>query len=135
MNKTVLTGNLTRDPEIRTFDARGKKVTVANFTIASSRRFKKADGTPDQETLFMDCEVWDSGAEVIGKWFFKGSSILVEGALKNESWGEGEDRRHKIKLRVSNFEFFSVKKNENSSGEAEAEPVAVGAEDDGKNPF
>lgn len=134
MNKTILTGNLTRDPEIRTFESKGKTVKVANFTVASSRHFKKANGERDQETFFCDCEVWDSGAEVIGKYFFKGSPILVEGALKNESWGEGEERRHKTKLRVSNFEFYS-KKADNANGQAD-EPVVAGSESGEQNePF
>ncbi len=120
MQSYICTGNLTRDPEIKIFQSKGKDVKVANFTIASSRRFKKADGTSDQEVLYLDAEAWDSGAETIVKYFTKGSPILVEGSLRNENWKDKEGNpRSKIKLRVNRFEFFSVKKKD-GEGETEA---------------
>ncbi len=133
MNQVILTGNLTRDPEPRTFESNGKKVTVVNFTVASSRHFKKRDGTADQETLFMDCEAWDTGAETIVKYMTKGSKILVEGSLKNETWEDKETKtkRSKTKIRVNRFEFFSVNKKRDESEGGEAVAVGAGAEDSG----
>ena len=49
MNSVTLTGNLVRDPEPRTFEINGKKITVVNFSIACSRKFKKRDGTEEKE--------------------------------------------------------------------------------------
>ena len=127
MQSYICTGNLTRNPEIKIFQSKGKDVKVANFTIASSRRFKKADGTSDQEVLYLDAEAWDSGAETIVKYFTKGSPILVEGSLRNENWKDKEGNpRSKIKLRVNRFEFFSVKKKD---GEGEAEHTDVPADE------
>ena len=118
MQSYICTGNLTRDPEIKVFESKGKSVKVASFTIASSRRFKRADGTSDQEVLYLDAEAWDSGAETIAKYFTKGSPILVEGSLRNENWKDKEGNpRSKIKLRVNRFEFFSVKKKDEGDAE------------------
>lgn len=131
MNKYIVTGNLTRDPEAKVLDSNGKKVTVTNFTIASSRPFKRKDGTPDQETLFIDAEAWDTGAETIAKYFTKGSKILAEGSLRNETWNDKDgNKRSKIKLRVSHFEFFSTKGESTrvAVGEGEGEPDSVAAD-------
>ena len=136
MNKVILTGNLTKDPDVKIIQAGEKKVTVVNFTVAVSRRFRRKDGTEDQEVLFMPCEAWDSGAETIAKHFVKGSRILVEGSLKNESWEDKDthDKRERVKLRVNNFEFASSKKKEDEGGSVADEAVAASVDESG-SPF
>ena len=106
MNIVHLSGNFTRKPEVREVNSGGRSTKVANFVVASSRRFKKKDGTLDEETTFVNCEAWDSGAETISKWFDKGDSIIVHGSIKNEKWEDKDgNMRYRDKIRVSNFEF------------------------------
>ena len=106
MNNVTLKGNLTRDPEIKVLDLNGRPVTVANFTIAVSRHFKRADGTKDKDTTFIPCEAWDTGAETIGKYVKKGDPLLVEGSVKVESWEKDNQKMSRMKIRVSNFELL-----------------------------
>jgi|TARA_R110002110_G_scaffold15839_4_gene70000 single-strand DNA-binding protein len=106
MNIIHLSGNLTKNPESRDVNIGERSTTVVNFTVASSRKFKKKDGTLDEETTFVNCEAWDSGAETICKWFEKGDSIIVHGSLKNDKWEDKEgNMRYREKVRVSTFEF------------------------------
>ncbi len=105
MNIVVLHGNLTRDPEVRVLEFGERKTSVVNFTIATSRHFKKSNGEKGQETTFVDCEAWDRGAEVIGEFFTKGSGIVVHGALKNDNWEDKEGKkRSSMKVRVEKFD-------------------------------
>jgi len=105
MNKTILKGNLARDPELRTITTgAGRETQVANFTVAVSRFFKRADGTSDRDTVFIPCEAWDTGAKSIEKLLKKGDPILLEGSLKMESWEKDGTKHSRMKVRVSNFD-------------------------------
>lgn len=104
MNLVVLQGNLTRDPDVRTVNSKGRDIKVATFTVATNRHFTKADGTKDKETTFTLCEAWDSGAATIEQILHKGDPVLLEGSIKNESWDGADGQKHyRTKVRVSNF--------------------------------
>ena len=106
MNIVHISGALTKTPELKKIANGDKTTTVVNFVIASSRRFRKKDGNSDEETTFVNCEAWDSGAETIAKWFDKGDNIIIHGSLKKESWEDKEgNKRSREKVRGSNFEF------------------------------
>ena len=106
MNIVHIMGNIVRTPEVREISSESRETKVVNFTVASTRRFRKKDGTSDEETTFVDCEAWDSGAETISKWFEKGDAIIIHGSLKNEKWVDKDgNNRYKDKVRVSQFEF------------------------------
>ena len=106
MNIVHLSGAFTRDPELKEISTGDRTTKVVNFVLASSRRFRKKDGTSDEETTFVNCEAWDSGADTIAKWFSKGDQIIINGSLKNERWEDKEgNKRSRDKVRVSSFEF------------------------------
>jgi len=102
MNKVILLGNLTADPEVKVVNS-GKQTTVANFTLAVSRVYTKANGERDKDTTFVSCEAWDTGAETIGQYCKKGDPLLVEGSLKMEQWEKDGQKHSRLKVRVSNF--------------------------------
>lgn len=104
MNNVILKGNLTRDPEVREIETNGRKTKVANFTLAVSRFFKKANGERDKDTVFISCEAWDTGAESIEKLLHKGDPVLLNGSLKNETWEKDGVRQWRTKVRVSIFD-------------------------------
>ena len=105
MNHVTLKGNLARDPEIKEISYGEKTTKVANFTLAVTRYFKRANGDKDKDTTFIPCEAWDTGADTIGKYLKKGDPVLLEGAIKVESWKNAEgENRSRMKIRVSNFD-------------------------------
>lgn len=118
MNIVILRGNLTRDPELRTVTTGDKETSVVSFTIAVSKDFTRANGTKDKIVSYIQCEAWDSGAEVIGSSFKKGELVMVEGSLRNDSWEKDGVKRSTLKVRVNNFaKITKLKKQESVSEE------------------
>lgn len=121
MNITLLRGNLTRDPELRKIESGSRSVSVVNFTIAVSREYTKASGEKDKVTTFINCEAWDSGAEVIAESFKKGDLVMVEGSLRNDSWEKDGVKHSTLRVRVNNFsKITKLSKTKNSDPEAVA---------------
>ena len=121
MNITLLRGNLTRDPELRKIESGSRCVSVVNFTIAVSREYTKASGDKDKVTTFINCEAWDSGAEVIAESFRKGDLVMVEGSLRNDSWEKDGVKHSTLRVRVNNFsKITKLSKTKNADSEAVA---------------
>ena len=110
-NKTLLAGNLTRDPEIK-FTAKGS--AIANFTIAHNRKWRTEAGEDKEEVSFIDCVVFGKTAENVAKFFKKGSAIFVEGRLKQESWDDKAtgQKRSKLVVIVESFQFVGGKRDD-----------------------
>ena len=94
-NRVILVGNLTRDPELRYIPS---GTAVSEIGLAVNDRIKK-DGQWVEETTFVDVTLWARSAEVANEYLSKGSSVLIEGRLKLDSW-EGNDGQKRSKLRV-----------------------------------
>lgn len=103
MNIVMLRGNLTRDPELRSVTTGDKQTSVVSFTVAVSKDFTRANGTKDKIVSYIQCEAWDSGAEVIGSSFQKGDLVMIEGSLRNDSWEKDGVKHSTLKVRVNNF--------------------------------
>ena len=106
MNRTFLTGHLTRAPELKlTPDGSAK---VCNFGVASNERWTdQMTGEPRETVCYVDCEAWNRTAELIFENFKKGSPILIEGNLKFEAWvADDGTNRNRLKVRVQRFEFM-----------------------------
>ena len=88
INRTILVGRLTKDPEYRVTPA---GVQVANFTLAVNRTFKNAKG--EQEADFLNCVVFRKPAENVNNYLKKGSLAGVEGRLQSRSYDNQEGRR------------------------------------------
>lgn len=102
-NKVIMMGNLTRDPELSFLPS---QTAVAEFGLATTHKYRGADGSNKEDTCFIDCRIYGKRAEVIGKYFKKGSPILIEGRLTLDRW-EAPDgaKRSKHRIFVENFEF------------------------------
>lgn len=107
MNKLVIIGNLTGNPELRTTQA-GK--SVCSFTVAVNRR-KKSEGQPDAE--FFRVSAWNQLAENCGKYLTKGKKVCVIGAVYLRTY-ETQDGRHGANLEVmaNEVEFLSSREND-----------------------
>ena len=93
-NRVVLLGNLTRDIELRYI---GNGTAVTDIGLAVNDRVKRNDQWVD-ETTFVDITLWGRTAEVANEYLSKGSSILIEGRLKMESWEKDGQKRTKLKV-------------------------------------
>lgn len=104
-------GNLTHDPELRTVTTGGgKQVSALNFTIACNSDTKDNNGNIRSDTLFLQCEAWDSSAELIARFFQKGSKIIVVGKMKNNEYTNGAGVEVKsMKLKTEKFHFAEKK--------------------------
>jgi single-strand DNA-binding protein len=122
MNITILKGNLARDPEVRKVSSGEKETSVVNFTVAVSREYTKANGTKDKITSFINCEAWDSGAEIIGSSFKKGDLVMIEGSLRNDTWEKDGVKHSSLKVRVNNFS--KITKLSRAQKQESEEPVA-----------
>ena len=119
MNKIFISGNLTRDPEVR-YTQSGK--AVARMGIAVKRIFSK-----ENEVDFFNLVAWEKTAEFCGKYLTKGSRVLVEGRLQTYSY-EGKDgvKRSGVEIWIDNIEFAgskSDKKSDEPKDEFDGEPV------------
>ena len=122
MNKIMLIGNLTRDPDL-TATAHGKK--LCKFTIAVDRAFDK------EKTDFFSCSAWEQKAEVIAKYVRKGNKLCVVGRLEiNETEKDGVKTRHH-NIIAEEFEFLTPK---SETDRTRAEPNLT-QEDDDNLPF
>ena len=117
-NKTILMGNLTRDPEMRSLPS-GQ--TVTNFGLAVSESWTdKASGEKREEVCFVDVDAWGRQGEVVLEYFSKGKPILVEGKLKFRQW-ETEDgsKRSKHSITLDRFSFVGSKNDSNGASSDE----------------
>lgn len=105
LNKVMLMGNLTRDPELRYTP---NNTAVANLGMAINRRwFNKQTNENQEETTFVDLEAWGRTAEVLNQYLKKGRPLYVEGRLKLDQWQDKDGgNRSKLKIVVESFEFL-----------------------------
>ena len=117
-NKTILMGNLTRDPEIRSLPS---GATVTNFGLAVNETWTdKASGEKREEVCFVDVDAWGRQGEVVLEYFSKGKPILIEGKLKFRQW-EAEDggKRSKHSITLDRFSFVGSKNDSNGASSEE----------------
>lgn len=108
INKCVLIGRLTRDPETKQTNS-GQSFT--RFSLASSRAIYNRDTKETKyEAGFFECTCWGKGGEAIAKYAKKGARICVEGPLRWSSW-EGTDgkKNSKVEINVESFQFLDAK--------------------------
>lgn len=108
MNKVILMGRLTKDPEIR-YSQGVPVMTVARYTLAVSRRFKQKDA-PDVD--FLNCVAFGKTAEFAQKYFQKGQMVGVVGRIQNRSWIDKEGKKcYATDIVVDEQYFAESKKN------------------------
>ncbi len=119
MNKVILMGRLTKDPEIRY--SQGQNATaIGNFTLAVDRRFKK-DG--EQQADFLRCVVFGKQAEVVEKYLHKGSKIALTGRIQTGSYTNRDGQKvYTTDIVVEEFEFAESKAASNSQSAQPQQP-------------
>ena len=123
LNKVMLMGNLTRDPELRRIPS---GVAVVTLGLAMNESFKGKNGETNEKTIFVDVDVWDRQAENCEKYLSKGRPILVEGRLQMDEWADKESgqKRSKMKVRADRVHFLG---GGNRSGTGDMQDTAAPA--------
>ena len=112
LNKVMLIGRLTRDPETRHISSGN---SVVSFGMAVNRTYtNRASGEKVEETTFVDVEAWGRTGETIARFMQKGRQIFVEGRLKFDSWERDGQRRSKLSVVCETFQFMD---SQSSSGQ------------------
>ena len=135
MNKVLLIGNLTRDPEYMTTN---NGVAMCRFSIAVGRTYTTANG--ERETDFFNCVAWRGLADNINKYCRKGNKICVSGQVQTHKWTDGEgNTRAVVDILAENVEFLFKAGDNDGDGKSSASNAnarntantAVPSEDDG----
>lgn len=113
MNKVIMIGRLTRDPEIR-YGQGANGIVIGSFSIAVDRRFKR-EGEPDAD--FFDCTSFGKTAEFVEKFLKKGTKVVVEGRLQNDNYTNKDGQKvYRTRIIVDSLEFAESKAAAESSG-------------------
>lgn len=112
MNKVIIIGNLTRDPELSTTNS---GISLCRFTVAVSRRFANAEG--ERETDFLNVIVWRQLAENCNKFLKKGSKVCVTGSVQTRNF-EAQDgtKRYVTEIVAEDVEFLNRAGDGDSNG-------------------
>ncbi len=119
LNKVLLIGNLTRDPEVR-YTPKG--AAVCDCSIAVNRKWRDESGNQHEEVTFVDIVVWGKQAESVGQYLKKGSSACFEGRLQMESWEDKQtgQKRSKLKVVAEGVQFLSSPNREGGQQQSAA---------------
>lgn len=110
MNKVVLMGRLTRDPEMRF--TQGNNTAVCSFSLAVNRRFKQ-EGQPDAD--FINIVAWAKTAEFVGKYFAKGQQVAVIGRIQTRNYDDKEGKKIFVTEVVAEEVYFADSKKEQNA--------------------
>lgn len=140
LNKIIIMGRLTRDPELR---RTGSGTAVTSFSLACDRDFKSQSG--EKETDFIEVVAWKNTAEFVSKYFSKGRMVVVEGRLQIRDWTDKDgNKRTTAEVVAENVYFADSKRSESNENQKENFNALSGrlsddfvpiSEEDGEIPF
>ena len=121
LNKTLLIGNLTRDPDLKYLPS---GAPVANFGLAINRAYTNSDGEKVEDACFVEIVAWNRLAEVCSEYLAKGRPVFVEGRLQMDTW-EQEDgqKRSRLKVVAQNVQFLGGGAKADSEAGSDQEPA------------
>ncbi len=129
LNKVLLYGNLTRDPEIKALPS-GQQ--VANFSIATNRSFTDKEGRKQDQTEYHNVVAFGRQAEVIGQYMKKGRPLFIEGRLQTRSWEAEGKKNYRTEIIIDNFQFGPSGMGVGTGGDRGSAPAgSVASQDQG----
>lgn len=102
INKVMLFGNLTRDPELRALPS---GMNVVNFSVATNRTYKDRDGKKQEQADFHNVVVFGRQADVVNQYLKKGSSVYVEGRMQTRSWEKDGEKKYRTEVVADRVQF------------------------------
>lgn len=125
LNKAMIYGNLTRDPEMKALPS---GMQVCSLSIATNRVYNDRDGKRQESTDYHNIVVFGKQAETSAKWLTKGSGVYVEGRLQTRSWDKDGQKQYRTEIVADRVQFGP------KSGGAGAPSVGNNPQDDAKAP-
>ena len=131
VNKVMLIGNLTRDPEIK-YTPKG--TAIADIALAVNRTYSTDSGEKREEVTFIDVTLWGRVAEIVGEYCKKGRPLFVEGRLQLDTWDDKTtgQKRSKLKVVGENIQLLNSREGgggggggEHGEGRAESRPAST----------
>ncbi len=124
MNKTIISGHLTRENELKYLP---NGTPVLTNAIATTKKWKDKQGNPQEKTMFIDIVLF-RGAETFNTYTFKGSKVLITGSLELDQWQDSQTQqnRQKHKINVEEFEFLGTKQDNQSHNQQYQQNVNQG---------
>lgn len=119
LNKVMLIGNLTRDPEMKSLPS-GIKVT--NFSLATNRVWKDKDGSKKESTEYHNVVSFGRQAEIIAQYMKKGSNIMVEGRLQTRSWESDGKKNYRTEIIADSVQFGARSSGGSFGGDSQSAP-------------
>ena len=117
-NAVMVLGRLVSDPELK-YSTNG--IPVCNLRLATSKKFKKADGADGESTVFIDVNAWRRLAEICSQFLKKGREVFVSGELVQSRWVDPQgQKRSKIRITADTIQFLGGKKGD-GGGEGDAD--------------
>lgn len=114
MNKVILMGRLTRDPEVR-YSQGASQTAVARFSVAVDRRFKR-DGEPDAD--FFNCTCFGKQAEFVERYLHKGTKVVLSGRVQNDNYTNKDGQMvYSVRIMVDEIEFAESKNASGGNGD------------------
>lgn len=124
INKAILFGNLTRDPELKALPS---GMNVCNFSIATNRVYKDRDGKKAEQTDFHNIVVFGRQADTVSQYLKKGSSAYIEGRMQTRSWEQNGEKKYRTEVIADSVQ-FGPRGSGSSSGGGKKDDAVV---DDG----
>ena len=122
MNKSILIGRITKDPELRTTP---NNRSVCQFTIAVNRTYTNEEGK--READFINCVVWDKQAENLAMYQKKGNQIAVEGRIQTRNYDDNNGKKvYVTEVLVNNISYLDTKKDDSNFNNLEEPPIQAG---------
>lgn len=120
LNKAVVYGNLTRDPELKSLPS---GMSVTSFSVATNRVYSDRDGNRQEEAEYHNVTVFGKQAENVAKYLTKGSGVLVEGRLQTRSWEAEGVKHYRTEIIADRVQFGARKKDGSEPAEQPTEEV------------
>lgn len=117
LNKALIIGNLTRDPELKSLPS---GIRVASFSVATNRVWKNKDGVKQESADYHNIVVFGRQADIVGQYLKKGGSVLVEGRMQTRSWDDASGtKKYRTEIIAERIQ-FGPKRDGSSSGNYES---------------
>ena len=108
LNKVMIVGNLTKDPELKQLPSGS---SVANFSVATNRTWKDKDGAKQEDVEYHNIVIFGKMAETVAQYMRKGSQLMIEGRLQTQSWEKDGVKKYRTEIVAESVQFGAKPKS------------------------